>query len=189
MKEFLSQILEKFPQAEIVSEAEIHATIFLNEKSDIKPLVSFLKNSLKFKMLIDICGADYPTNQKRFEVIYQFLNLEDNIRLTLKLQVSENEEVESIDDIHSCAGWFERETFDMYGIPFAGSRDLRRILTDYNFEGFPLRKDFPLTGFKELQYDPLLGKVVEVPVNLSQEYRNFDFESPWESVQYSVKKS
>ena len=188
MKEILIKLVEKFADISILTEEERHACIFLNEKNDLQKIVSFCKNELRFKMLIDICGADYPTNDRRFEVIYQFLNLEDNMRLTIKLRVSEAEDVPTIDSIHSCANWFERETFDMYGIPFAGSKDMRRILTDYNFEGFPLRKDFPLTGFKELQYDVSLEKIVEVPVNLSQEYRNFDFETPWETVQYSIKK-
>ena len=188
MKQALSQIIENFPNIEIFSESETHASIFLKDKNDIKNIVLSLKNELKFRMLIDVCGVDYPTNEKRFEVVYQLLNLEDNLRLTLKLQISENEEVPSIDSIHSSACWFQRETFDMYGIFFSGSKDMRRILTDYNFQGFPLRKDFPLTGFVELQYDSLAQKIVEVPVNLSQEYRNFDFETPWESVQYSVKK-
>jgi len=136
-----------------------------------------------------ICGVDYPTNQKRFEVVYQFLNLEDNLRLTVKVQAEEGVAVPSITKIHKGACWFERETFDMFGIPFSGTHDLRRILTDYDFEGFPLRKDFPLTGFTELQYDPTKKEIIKQPVNLSQEHRNFDFESPWENVQYEVKKS
>ena len=187
MKAILENINKSY-NVEILSENESHFTLLLNENDSLISLVSLLKEELRFKILIDICGADYPTKSKRFEVIYQFLNIEDNLRATIKLTTSENEEISSIETIFNNAVWFQRETYDMYGILFKNTKDLRRILTDYDFEGFPLRKDFPLTGFTELQYDPILQKIIKIPVNLSQEYRNFDFETPWESVQYSVKK-
>ena len=187
---FLEKIILDFEgEAEVLSEASHHVVIFLKDSKKLGEFVEKIKLFHKFRMLIDICGVDYPTNFKRFEVVYQFLNIEHNLRLTLKLQVAENESVPSISEIFSSACWFERETFDMYGVEFSGAKDLRRILTDYDFEGFPLRKDVPLTGFVELRYDPTLERIVKEPVNLSQEYRNFDFESPWENVQYSVKKS
>lgn len=188
MNSITKHYLEKF-DCEILESKQNHSVIFLNKSNQILNLVQDLKIVHKFKILIDICGVDYPNKSKRFEVVYQFLNIEDNLRITVKLATSEEESVESLTKIFSSACWFERETFDMYGIVFSNTHDLRRILTDYNFKGFPLRKDFPLTGFTELQYDQTLNKIVEQPVNLSQEYRNFDFESPWENVQYEVKKS
>lgn len=187
MKNILQDIKNNFTDLEFINEGSLHAIISISNAPAITSIVSFLKKA-GFVMLMDICGVDYPSNIKRFEVVYQLLNLEKNLRLTLKVQVSEGEEVESITAIHSAAGWFERETFDMYGVIFKNHPDLRRILTDYNFEGFPLRKDFPLTGFTEIRYDATSQKIVEDKVNLSQEYRNFDFEMPWESVQYSIKK-
>lgn len=186
----MQNLLQAFPALELVStQNNIHSTVFLKDKSLLNALVKDLKESFQFTMLIDICGIDYPGRHERFEVIYQFLNMEENLRLTVKVKVHENDTILSITELHSGAGWFERETYDMYGIIFEGNTDLRRILTDYNFEGFPLRKDFPLTGFKEIRYDKTQNQIVEEKVNLSQEYRNFDFESPWENVQYSVKKN
>ncbi len=188
MDNFLEQIKEKF-QFTLVSKCENHASILLENAGQILDFMAEAKEKHKFRMLIDVCGADFPSNAKRFQVIYQLLNIEENTRLTVKIAISEGENAQSIAKIHSGACWFERETFDMYGIVFEGASDLRRILTDYDFEGFPLRKDFPLTGFTELQYDATEGKILKKPVNLSQEYRNFDFESPWENIQYQVKKS
>lgn len=188
MKDVLDKITNDLPYFEIVSTSQMHASLFLKENDMLGSVMVALKQNYKFRMLIDICGVDYPTNKNRFQIVYQMLNLEDNLRFTIKLETDEKTPVLSIVKIYSTAGWFEREVFDMYGVRFDGNKDLRRILTDYDFEGFPLRKDFPLTGFKEVRYDHILGKIVEVPVNLSQEYRNFDFESPWENVQYSIKK-
>ena len=187
MKEFGELLLKSF-EAEILKEEENFASIILKNPLEMPALGEFLKAN-KFKMLIDICGVDYPTNAKRFEVVYQFLNMEENLRLTVKVPVEEGGSVPSIAFVFSSACWFERETYDMYGIQFSEAKDLRRILTDYDFEGFPLRKDFPLTGFVELKYDVAMQKIVKHPVNLSQEYRVFDFESPWENVQYNVKRS
>jgi NADH-quinone oxidoreductase subunit C len=188
MQILLEKIEVKF-KFSIFSCEKNYLSIILENANDLPALMEELKLSYKFRTLMDICGVDYPNEEKRFEVVYQLLNMEDNTRLTLKVKISEGESVPSITRIHSGACWFERETFDMYGIEFSESHDLRRILTDYDFEGFPLRKDFPLTGYVELQYDATLEQIVKKPVNLSQEYRNFDFESPWENVQYQIKKS
>lgn len=187
MKEFTELLLKSF-EAEIFKEEENFASMILKNPLEMVTLAEFLKAN-KFGMLIDICGVDYPANEKRFEVVYQFLNMEENLRLSIKLQIAEGGSVPSIASVFSASCWFEREVYDMYGIYFSDAKDLRRILTDYDFEGFPLRKDFPLTGFTELKYDIAEQKIVKLPVNLSQEYRIFDFESPWENVQYEVKKS
>jgi NADH-quinone oxidoreductase subunit C len=135
-----------------------------------------------FKQLIDVCGADYPDDPVRFEVIYNLLSLKHNQRVRLKLRTDEETPVPSAVGVFSTAGWFERETWDMYGVMFDGHPDLRRILTDYGFEGHPLRKDFPLTGYVELRYDEEQKRVVYEPVKLTQEFRRFDFTSPWEGM-------
>ncbi len=134
----------------------------------------------EFKILVDICGNDWPKREKRFDVAYHLLSLTRNMRIRVKAMVGEGEAVPSVIGLYPAAGWFERETFDMYGIAFADHPDLRRILTDYGFSGHPLRKDFPLTGYVELRYDEELKRVVYQPVQLVQEFRDFDFMSPWE---------
>jgi NADH-quinone oxidoreductase subunit C len=133
-----------------------------------------------FKILVDICGNDWPKREKRFDIVYHLLSLTRNQRIRIKAVVGEGETVQSCIAIYPAAGWFEREAFDMYGIAFANNPDLRRILTDYGFSGYPLRKDFPLTGYVELRYDEELKRVVYQPVQLVQEFRDFDFMSPWE---------
>ncbi len=133
-----------------------------------------------FKILVDICGNDWPSRAKRFDVVYHLLSLTRNTRIRVKLAVGEGEAVKSCIALYPAAGWFEREAFDMYGIAFENNPDLRRILTDYGFSGYPLRKDFPLTGYVELRYDEELKRVVYQPVQLVQEFRDFDFMSPWE---------
>jgi NADH-quinone oxidoreductase subunit C len=133
-----------------------------------------------FKILVDICGNDWPQREKRFDVVYHLLSLTRNQRIRVKLAAGEGESVQSCIAIYPAAGWFEREAFDMYGIAFENNPDLRRILTDYGFSGYPLRKDFPLTGYVELRYDEELKRVVYQPVQLVQEFRDFDFMSPWE---------
>ncbi|NBV06131.1 MAG: NADH-quinone oxidoreductase subunit C [Proteobacteria bacterium] len=149
-------------------------------------IVSFLKflhddSNLSFKCFIDLFGADMlGVRSPRFEVIYNLLSLKLNNRITIKVAIEDGEEVPTATQVFSGAGWFEREAFDMYGIIFSGNTDLRRILTDYDFEGYPLRKDFPLTGYKEVRYDEEQQKVVYEPVKLMQEFRSFDFEMPWE---------
>jgi len=138
----------------------------------------------KFKILLSICGADYPERKNRFEVVYNFLSIELNLRCLVKIEVAEDDVIPSVTDLFMSAGWYERETDDMYGVLFSGNPDLRRILTDYGFEGYPLRKDFPLTGYTEVRYDSAKKTVVYEPVSLNQEFRNFDFLSPWEGTNY-----
>ncbi len=161
--------------------------LVLNVKLDkIPKVVEFLKSNsaMKFSTLIDITAVDYPSRTKRFEMVYHFLSMYTNTRIRLKAQVAEDGMVPSIHEIHPGANWFEREVFDMYGVLFSGHPDLRRILTDYGFRGYPLRKDFPTTGYTELRYDEVAKRVVYEPVSLTQEYRQFDFMSPWEGAQY-----
>jgi NADH-quinone oxidoreductase subunit C len=133
-----------------------------------------------FKILVDLCGNDWPRREKRFDVVYHLLSLTKNIRIRVKVLMGEGEAIKSAIALYPAAGWFEREAFDMYGIAFEDHPDLRRILTDYGFSGYPLRKDFPLTGYVELRYDEELKRVVYQPVQLVQEFRDFDFMSPWE---------
>ncbi len=148
--------------------------------ADILKVMVHLHNAGDFKILVDLCGNDWPQRAKRFDVVYHLLSLTNNTRIRVKTQVGEGESIASIIGVYPAAGWFEREAFDMYGIPFADHPDMRRILTDYGFSGYPLRKDFPLTGFVELRYDDELKRVVYQPVQLVQEFRDFDFMSPWE---------
>ena len=138
----------------------------------------------RFEILIDICGVDYPARKNRFEVVYHLLSARSNQRLRVKLETNETDPVPSAIPAFPAANWFEREAYDMYGILFSGHPDLRRLLTDYGFEGYPLRKDFPLTGYKEVRYDDEQKRVVYEPVKLTQEFRSFDFESPWEAAKY-----
>ena len=153
---------------------------------DIVSVILFLKTNekCKFKQLIDITAVDYPQREKRFKIIYLLLSHENNLRIVININIDEKETVPSIIKIFPSANWMEREVFDMYGISFKDHPDLRRILTDYGFEGHPLRKDFPLTGHTEVRYSEEKKKVVSEPVKLDQEYRNFDFESPWEGTKY-----
>jgi len=148
--------------------------------ADILSVMAQLRDGLEFKILVDLCGNDWPQRAKRFDVVYHLLSLTRNTRVRVKAQVGEGESIPSIISVYPAAGWFERETFDMYGVPFEGHPDMRRILTDYGFSGYPLRKDFPLTGYVELRYDDELKRVVYQPVQLVQEFRDFDFMSPWE---------
>jgi NADH-quinone oxidoreductase subunit C len=150
------------------------------QASEIVKVMLHLRDAGEFKILVDVCGVDWPQRAKRFDVVYHLLSMTQNARVRVKAQVGEGESIPSIIDIYPAAGWFEREAFDMYGVPFEGNGDLRRILTDYGFSGFPLRKDFPLTGYVEVRYDDELKRVVYQPVQLVQEFRNFDFMSPWE---------
>ena len=157
----------------------------INEENLIDVIV-FIKNNphTKFRQLIDITAVDYPEKEMRFKLIYFFLSHEFNLRLNLEYFIKENEIVSSITSIFPSANWMEREVFDMYGISFKDHPDLRRILTDYNFKGYPLRKDFPLTGHNEVRYNEEDKKVIYEPVKLEQNYRNFDYESPWEGTNY-----
>ena len=185
------QNLEKLINSELSS--KIYSSSITNEEllieiseNDLLDVVQFLKlnENCKFKQLIDIAGVDYPENEKRFELIYLFLSHENNTRIKLLIKFEINQIINSITKIFSSANWMEREVFDMYGIKFKNHPDLRRILTDYGFKGHPLRKDFPLTGFNEVRYSEKDKKVIYEPVKLEQNYRNFDFESPWEGTNY-----
>jgi len=156
------------------------------DSEDLINVIIFIKNNpqTKFRQLIDITAVDYPEKQKRFKLIYFFLSHEMNLRINIEYYIKEKDVIGSITSIFPSANWMEREVFDMYGISFKDHPDLRRILTDYNFEGFPLRKDFPLTGHNEVRYNEENKKVIYEPVKLEQNYRNFDYESPWEGTKY-----
>ncbi|HEX3808899.1 MAG TPA: NADH-quinone oxidoreductase subunit C [Rhizomicrobium sp.] len=156
------------------------------EAGEILTVLKALRDDFAFTLLIDICGVDWPQREKRFDVVYHLLSLTKNARVRVKAQVGEPDSIASATPLFPAANWFEREAFDMYGITFDGHPDLRRILTDYGFSGYPLRKDFPLTGYVELRYDDELKRVVYQPVQLVQEFRDFDFMSPWEGAPYII---
>ena len=170
----------------------VDAKIVLSElvlrakREDIIETLAFLQSDplCRFTTLIDICGVDYPSREKRFDVVYHLLSMQLNHRIRVKIAANEDAAVPSAVSLYPSAGWYEREAFDMFGIAFEGNPDLRRILTDYGFEGHPLRKDFPLSGFVEVRYDEERKKVVYDDVNLPQEFRDFDFLSPWEGAKY-----
>lgn len=166
-----------------ISFGELTLTVVRDE---IEAVLRFLRDntSTKFLSFVDLCGADYPARADRFEVVYHLLSPQHNTRIRVKLSTSEDEPVPSIASVFPAADWCEREAYDLYGILFSGHPDLRRILTDYGFEGHPMRKDFPLTGFVEVRYDDERKRVVYEPVELPQEFRSFDFLSPWEGTDY-----
>jgi NADH-quinone oxidoreductase subunit C len=179
--DYLTAALAKeSPRFEI---AHGEAILTLPREAIVRAL-TFLRDdgSCLYKMLIDICGVDYPDRAERFEVVYNLLSLKHNRRIRLKLATSEDTPVPSVSSVYSAAGWFEREAWDLYGIFFSDHPDLRRILTDYGFEGHPMRKDFPLTGYVEVRYDTEQKRVVYEPVKLTQAFRSFDFLSPWEGM-------
>ena len=181
-KKLNSELTTKINKSEIK-----HNQIYLEtDKDDLIDVSLFLKTNseTKFRQLIDITVVDYPEKNKRFDVVYLFLSHEFNQRLVLKYSISENEVIQSLTSIFPSANWMEREVFDMYVVSFKDHPDLRRILTDYGFEGHPLRKDFPLTGHSEVRYSEEEKKVISEPVKLEQNYRNFDYESPWEGTKY-----
>ena len=192
------QKIEKTINSELSSKIK-DSTIKYNEllietyEKDLIDVVQFLKlnEKCKFRQLIDIAGVDYPEDEKRFELVYLFLSHEYNTRIKLLIKFQLTQTINSITKIFPSANWMEREVFDMYGIKFKNHPDLRRILTDYGFKGHPLRKDFPLTGFNEVRYSEKDKKVIYEPVKLEQNYRNFDFESPWEGTNYmkEIKKT
>ena len=163
--------------------------IAINPEALISTL-EFLKDNdiCQFRQLTDIAGVDFPERLNRFDIVYHFLSFKNNARIRVKTEISENNSIQSITQLFPAANWFEREAFDMYGIQFTDHPDLRRILTDYGFEGYPLRKDFPLTGNVEVRYDEIEKKVIYEPVKLQQDYRNFDIQSPWEGTKYTEKK-
>ena len=183
--------LEKIINSELttkINESKIkHNQLYLTiDNEDLLDVILFLKTNkdTKFKQLIDITAVDYLENPKRFKIVYLFLSHEINQRIILNYLINENEVISSLTKIFPAANWMEREVFDMYGIKFKDHPDLRRILTDYGFEGYPLRKDFPLTGNNEVRYSEDEKKVIYESVKLEQNYRNFDFESPWEGTKY-----
>ena len=166
-----------------IKHQQIYITINIDDLVDVATLLK-TNQKLKFKQLIDITAVDYPSNEKRFKIVYFLLSHEFNQRIIIEIDVKEEGIVGSITSIFPAANWMEREVFDMYGIDFKNHPDLRRILTDYGFEGHPLRKDFPLTGHNEVRYSHETKKVIYEPVKLEQNYRNFDYESPWEGTKY-----
>jgi NADH-quinone oxidoreductase subunit C len=185
-------IKSNFDDIKIIEPIANGNLIIYVDKNNLENLLIFLRDDekLSFKTLIDVFGADMlGIRSPRFEVIYNLLSYKLNNRITIKVAIDDSVEVPTVSKIFSSANWFEREAFDMYGIVFANHPDLRRILTDYDFEGHPLRKDFPLTGYKEVRYDENQKKVVYEDTKLMQEFRNFDFEMPWEGVKKAVQKN
>ena len=181
-KKINSELTTKINDSKIV-----HEQLYLSiDNEDLLDVILFLKTNkdTKFKQLIDITAVDYPENQKRFKMVYLFLSHQFNQRIIISSLINENEVVPSLTKIFPSANWMEREVFDMYGVKFKDHPDLRRILTDYGFDGHPLRKDFPLTGHNEVRYSEDEKKVIYEPVKLEQNYRNFDYESPWEGTKY-----
>ena len=185
--EDFEKIINSELTTKVMSSKLNHNQIYLSiDDEDLLNVILFLKtnSNTKFNQLIDITAVDYPDKDLRFKIVYLFLSLEKNQRLILDLFVKENEFISSLTSIFPSANWMEREVFDMYGIEFKNHPDLRRILTDYNFKGYPLRKDFPLTGHNEVRYSEDEKKVIYEKVKLEQNYRNFDYESPWEGTKY-----
>ena len=186
LNELAGYIELKQPEAVVsTSVAFGELTVFAN-LANLEALVEFLRDdaSCRFSSLVDITAVDHPERAQRFDMVYHFLSMYRNHRIRVKVKVGEDEMVPSLIELHPSANWFEREVFDMFGILFSGHPDLRRILTDYGFRGHPLRKDFPTTGYTEVRYDEALKRVVYEPVKLVQEYRQFDFMSPWEGAEY-----
>lgn len=186
-KKINSELTTKIKKTEIR-----HEQLYINiDNEDLIDVTLFIKSNenTKFRQLIDITVVDYPENTQRFKVVYLFLSHEFNQRIILSYLIGENEVISSLTPIYPAANWMEREVFDMYGVKFKDHPDLRRILTDYDFEGHPLRKDFPLTGHTEVRYSEDQKKVIKEPVKLEQNYRNFDYESPWEGTKYIKKQT
>ena len=176
--------------AEMVAELGVQAQVAYGEltlaapREEIVAVMTALRDRFGFQQLLDVCGVDYPDREERFEVVYHLLSMTRNARVRVKVTTDEVQPVPSVVDVYPSAGWFEREAFDMCGMIFSGHPDMRRLLTDYGFEGHPLRKDFPMTGYVEVRYDEEQKRVVYEPVKLTQEFRNFDFQSPWEGAEY-----
>ena len=181
-KKINSELTTKIKKSEIR-----HDQLYINiDTKDLIDVTLFIKtnDNTRFRQLIDITAVDYPENTQRFKMVYLFLSHEFNQRIILSYLINENEVIPSLTTLYPAANWMEREVFDMYGVKFKDHPDLRRILTDYGFEGHPLRKDFPLTGHAEVRYNEEQKKVISEPVKLEQNYRNFDYESPWEGTKY-----
>ena len=181
----IADALDEDVREHAITHGELTLTI---HRDRVKKVLRFLRDdsACRFTTLIDICAVDWPCRSDRFDVVYHLLSMHHNTRIRVILGVAEDAPVDSVVELYPAANWFEREAFDMYGVVFDGHPDLRRLLTDYGFEGFPLRKDFPLTGFVEVRYDEVQKRVVYEPVNLVQEYRDFDFLSPWEGAKLVI---
>ena len=183
----ISKLKSLFSKEEVL-DSKNYFEISINKKNILNTVHILRDNKdLLFNQLIDITAVDYPSKDYRFELIYIFLSMTYNKRILIKIYLKENENIESITSLHKSSNWFERECYDLFGIEFTNHPDLRRIMTDYNFEGHPLRKDFPLTGNVEVRYDDLEKKIVYEPVKLTQEYRNFDYMSPWEGINNNLE--
>ena len=176
--------------AEMVGALSVQAHVafgeltLIAERERIVEVLTTLRDRFGFQQLVDLCGVDYPDREERFEVVYHLLSMTRNVRIRVKVATDEHKPVPSVIGVYPNADWFEREAFDMYGMLFSDHPDLRRLLTDYGFQGHPLRKDFPMTGYVEVRYDDEQKRVVYEPVKLTQEFRNFDFQSPWEGTDY-----
>ncbi|WP_295191387.1 NADH-quinone oxidoreductase subunit C [uncultured Brevundimonas sp.] len=176
--------------AEMVGALGVEAQVAFGELTLVAPreriveVLTTLRDQFGFQQLLDLCGVDYPDRKERFEVVYHLLSMTRNARLRVKVSTDETQPVPSVISAYPAANWFEREAYDMYGVLFSGHPDMRRLLTDYGFEGHPLRKDFPMTGYVEVRYDEEQRRVVYEPVKLTQEFRTFDFLSPWEGAEY-----
>ena len=186
LNELASYISEVRGNLIVASEIRYGELTLTSTPADVLDLLTFLRDDVQcaFVNLVDVCGVDWPARTERFDVVYHLLSPRQNLRVRIKVAVAEGHTVPSATAVYPGADWFEREAWDMYGILFTGHPDLRRILTDYGFEGHPLRKDFPTTGFVEVRYDDAAKRVVYEPVELKQEFRNFDFLSPWEGTEY-----
>ncbi len=182
--------LKKITELSSIEDKKIFYEAFFKKEDLLKVLNELKDNELfNFDQLIDITAIDYPSRDNRFEIIYIFLSMKKNKRIVLRTSIGENESLESIIKIFKASDWYERECYDLFGIKFNNHPDLRRIMTDYNFEGHPLRKDFPLTGHSEVRYDDIEKKVVYEPVKLTQEYRDFDYTSPWEGISKDIDEN
>lgn len=186
LSELAAYINERYISGVISVELKFDELTLVASAQDIVAILTFLRDDAQcqFINITDICGVDWPSRARRFDVVYHLLSPRQNFRIRVKVEVGEGETVPSATSVYPGADWFEREAYDLYGILFTGHPDLRRILTDYGFDGHPLRKDFPTTGFVEVRYDDEVKRVVYEPVQLKQEYRNFDFLSPWENAEY-----
>jgi NADH-quinone oxidoreductase subunit C len=183
--ESLSEIIASSLPNEVIASEQANGELCINARSEtIVKVMTFLRDNVncQFKVLLDVCGVDYPERDERFDIIYNLLSMTHNQRVRIKIRTDEKKPVPSVVSVFSSANWWERETWDLLGIYFSGHPDLRRILTDYGFEGHPLRKDFPLSGYVEVRYDDEKKRVVYEPVKMAQDFRNFDFMSPWEAM-------
>nr|YP_009647053.1 NADH dehydrogenase subunit 9 [Chloropicon mariensis]QBX98708.1 NADH dehydrogenase subunit 9 [Chloropicon mariensis] len=191
MKDFLKHLILTLPGWVKEIQIERNEGCIYVEPEHVKNILIFLRDhtSCQYKLLVELCGADYPSKEKRFEVVYELLSVSSNTRLRVKTSVDEFEGVSSVSPIFSNALWSERETWDLYGIFFKDHPDLRRILTDYGFEGYPLRKDFPLSGFTEVRYDEASKRVIYEPLEMPQEFRSFDLQTPWNPLMQREDKS